>query len=88
LYLAAPLLLACVPPSHGAESRPKVAVAAFGLYGDQRVFESEATRAAKIVADRFGSSSVVVHSNTMHREGANSETLTAALQTISKTNGR
>jgi tetratricopeptide (TPR) repeat protein len=85
LYLAAPLLLACVPPSHGAESRPKVAVAAFGLYGDQSVFESEATRAAKIVAARFGSSSVVVHSNTKHREDANSETLTAALQTISKT---
>src|SRR5262249_32870500 len=40
--------------SHGAESKPKVAVVAFGLYGDQSVFESEAKGAARIVADRFG----------------------------------
>jgi tetratricopeptide (TPR) repeat protein len=85
LYLVAPLLLTCASPSHGAESRPNVAVAAFGLYGDQSVFESEASRAAKIVADRFSSNSVVVNSNAKHREDANSETLTAALRSISKT---
>jgi tetratricopeptide (TPR) repeat protein len=85
LYLAAPLLLACVPSLYGAEYKPKIAVVAFGLYGDQSVFESEATHAAKILADRFGSSSVIVNSNTKHREDANSKTLAAALQTVSKT---
>ncbi len=85
LYLAAPLLLASLPAAQGAEIKPKVAVAAFGLNGDQSVFESEATRAAAIAADRFGSSSVVVHSNTKRREEANAETIAATLLSASKT---
>jgi tetratricopeptide (TPR) repeat protein len=84
LYLAAPLFLASLPAVHGAEFKPKVAVAAFGLDGDQSVFESEATRAAKIVADRFGSSSVTVRSNTKRREEANAETVAATLQSAAK----
>jgi len=35
--------------SQGAESKPKVTVVAFGLFGDQSVFESEAKGAARIV---------------------------------------
>jgi Flp pilus assembly protein TadD len=89
LCLAAPLLLAQVPASHGAESKPKeskpkVAVAAFGLDGDQSVFESEATHAAAIVAGRFGSSSVTVHSNTKRREDANLDTVKSTLQSVSE----
>jgi tetratricopeptide (TPR) repeat protein len=72
-FLAAPAAL-------GAESKPKVAVVAFGLDGDQSVFESEATKAAKIAADRFGSSSIAVHANTKSREDANAEKVVAALQ--------
>jgi tetratricopeptide (TPR) repeat protein len=76
--------LAGLPASRGAEYKAKIAVAAFGLNGDQSVFESEATRAAKIVADRFASSSVTVHSNTKQREEANAETVAATLQSVSK----
>jgi tetratricopeptide (TPR) repeat protein len=84
LCLAAPLLLAGLPASHGAESTAKIAVAAFGLDGDQSVFESEATRAAKIVADRFATGAVTVHSNTKRREEATAETVAATLQSVSK----
>jgi tetratricopeptide (TPR) repeat protein len=82
--LAAPLLLAFMPAAYGGEIKPKVAVAAFGLDGDQSVFESEAAKAAKIVAERFGSSSVTVRSNTKHREDANAETVASTLQSVAK----
>ncbi len=71
--------------SHGAEFKPKLTIAAFGLYGDQNVFESEAKRAAGIVADRFPGSSVIVHANTKSREDANFQVITATLQSASKT---
>jgi tetratricopeptide (TPR) repeat protein len=83
--LAAPLLLTFLPAAHGGEIKPKIAVAAFGLDGDQSVFESEATKAAKIVAERFGSSSVTVRSNTKHREDANAETVASTLQSVAGT---
>jgi Tfp pilus assembly protein PilF len=87
--LAVPLLLAAAPASHGAEtspgSKPKIAIAAFGLDGDQSVFESEAKRAAAVVSERFGSDSVIVRSNTKHREDANTETVAATLQSAAKT---
>jgi tetratricopeptide (TPR) repeat protein len=83
--LAVPLLMAALAAAHGADARPKVAVAAFGLYGDQGVFESEATRAANIVADRFGGGPVSIHANTRSREDANAETIAAALQSVSRT---
>ncbi len=90
LSLAAPLLLTLLPVSHAAESKPnefkpKVAIAAFGLDGDQSVFESEATRAAKIAADRFGSTSVTVKYNTKSREDANGDTIAAALKSAAST---
>jgi len=83
-WLAASVLFALTFASNSAEFKPKVVVAAFGLYGDQGVFESEANSAARIVADRFGSSSVIVRANTKHRDDANLETVAAALQSASK----
>src|SRR5262245_12614166 len=70
--------------SQGAESKPKVAVVAFGLYGDQSVFESEAKGAARIVADRFGGGPVIVRANTKGRGDTTVETVTATLQTAAK----
>lgn len=91
-YLAAPLVLACLPAAYGAgsqpeagpDSKPKVVIAAFGLDGDQSVFESEATKAAKIVADRFGSTSVTVKSNTKKLDEANDETVAATLKSLAE----
>jgi tetratricopeptide (TPR) repeat protein len=76
------LLFAFLPAAHGGEIKPKVAVAAFGLDGDASVFESEATRAAKIVAERFGAASVTVRSNTKRREDANAETVASTLRSV------
>jgi tetratricopeptide (TPR) repeat protein len=84
LRLAVPFLLDSLAAAHGAEFRPQVAVVAFGLNGDQSVFESEATKAAKIVADRFGSGSVTVRANTKRREDANLETISATLKSAAE----
>src|SRR6266852_1270260 len=83
-WLAASLLFALSSASHGAAFKPKVVVAAFGLYGDQGVFESEANGAARIVADRFGGSPVIVRANTKRREDANLEMVAATLQSASE----
>lgn len=92
LALAAPFLAAGVALTSAADagqdaggSKPKTAVIAFGLYGDQSVFESEATRAAKLVAERFASSSTIVRSNTATRDDANADTLTATLESVGGT---
>src|SRR3954470_20033838 len=50
--------------AQAADAPRKVAVMSFGLFGDQGVFKSEATDAAKIVADRYGGNPVVVQYNT------------------------
>jgi hypothetical protein len=68
-----------VGPARAAEGGAKVAVVAFGLFGDQSVFESEANGAAKIMADRFGGAPVIVRSNTKSRTEATPESLTVAL---------
>ena len=61
LFILAPLFGVL----HAAESTPKVAVVAFGLFGDQGVFEREASAAASIVASRFGNGGpVIVRANT------------------------
>jgi hypothetical protein len=66
--------------SHGTEFKPKMTVAAFGLFGDQSVFESEAKGAAQIVADRLGASPAIVRANTRNREDATSDKVMATLQ--------
>src|SRR5262249_7855787 len=73
------------PAAHGVELKPKVTVVAFGLYGDQSVFESEAKGAARIVAERFGGGPVIVRANTKRRQDATVETVAATLQSAAKT---
>src|SRR5215467_87083 len=53
--------------SISAAENPNVTVLAFGLYGAQSVFESEAKGAASIVAQRLGANSVIVRANTKTR---------------------
>src|SRR5262252_8450781 len=48
-------------------ANPNVAILAFGLFGAQSVFESEAKGAASIVAQRMGADPVVVRANTKTR---------------------
>jgi tetratricopeptide (TPR) repeat protein len=84
LCLAAPFLLASLPAADGAEVKTKVAIVAFGLNGDQSVFESEAKKAAKIAADGFGSSSVTVHANTKRSGDVNAATVATALKSAAE----
>jgi hypothetical protein len=78
--------LALVPAfaARSAESGPKVAVVAFGLFGDQSVFESEAKGAARIVAERFGGNPVIVRANTRSESDATVEALATALDSAAK----
>ena len=80
------LFLAFVPApaAHGAAFKPKIAVVAFGLYGDQSVFESEAKGAARVVAERFGGTPVIVRANTKRRHDATVERVAATLQSAAK----
>lgn len=86
LLAAALIALFFIPAfaARAAEAGPKLAVVAFGLYGDQSVFESEANGAAQIIADRFGGSPVIVRANTRSRTDATVETLAAALDSAAK----
>jgi tetratricopeptide (TPR) repeat protein len=77
------LLLAFAPAS-ASRGAPQAKVVAFGLFGDQSVFESEAKGAAQIVASRFGGGPVIVRANTKSSEEATSETLAATLQSAAK----
>ena len=84
--LGAPLIalvLTIVPavsPVHAAEDAPKVSVVSFGLFGDQGVFRSEATGAARIVAGRFGNGAVDVRYNSKKGGRATIQALAASLQ--------
>ena len=84
--LGAPLIalvLTIVPtvsPVQAAEDAPKVSVVSFGLFGDQGVFRSEATGAARVVAGRFGSGPVDVQYNSKKGGRATIEALAASLQ--------
>jgi hypothetical protein len=73
-----------VSPAHAVEDVRKVSVVSFGLFGDQSVFRSEATGAAKIVADRFGDGPVDVQYNSKKGGKATIETLATSLQTAGK----
>src|ERR1700704_5973521 len=78
------LLLALLASVSQAAPSPKVVVVAFGLFGDQSVFESEANGAARIVANRFGNGPVIVRANTKTRGDATVRTLAASLQSAGK----
>ena len=71
-------------PAHAVEDARKVRVVSFGLFGDQSVFRSEATGAAKIVASRFGHGPVDVQYNSKKGGKATIETLATSLQTAAK----
>jgi Peptidase C13 family len=81
LFLAIASMLAA---AHAVEDARKVAVVSFGLFGDQGVFRSEATRAANIVASRFGGDPVIVRFNTRKGGSATVASLAAELQTAAK----
>src|SRR5580700_11754589 len=59
------LFLACASFPAGASA--KVTVLAFGLFGSQSVFESEAKGAADVVAHQLDANSVAVRANTKRR---------------------
>jgi hypothetical protein len=65
--------------SPSAAFKPQVAVAEFGLYGDQSVFESEATRRC------FASKSITAGANTKRRDDAHLKMTATTLQWVSKT---
>jgi len=73
-----------------AQANPNVAVLAFGLFGAQSVFKSEATGAASILAQRLGASAVVVRANTKARSDVTiasvGDALVAAGQTMDREN--
>ena len=61
------LMVFLASASLSAQANPNVAVLAFGLFGAQSVFQSEATGAAGIIAQRLGAKPVVVRANTKTR---------------------
>jgi hypothetical protein len=65
---------------HAVEDARKVSVVSFGLFGDQGVFKREATGAAQVVANRFGSGAVNVQYNSRKGGGATIEGLARSLQ--------
>src|SRR5580704_10601738 len=67
-----------------AEANPNVTVLAFGLYGAQSVFESEAKGAASIIAQRLGANPVVVRANTKTHGGVTVASIGAALQSAAE----
>src|SRR5215472_10337191 len=81
------LALAFVPLGavvNAADDLHKVAVVSFGLFGDQRVFQSEATGAAQIVASRFGADPAIVKFNSKKGGDATTASLAATLQATAK----
>jgi hypothetical protein len=69
-----------VSPVHAVEDARKVSVVSFGLFGDQGVFRSEATGAARVVAGRFGGGPINVQYNSKRGGGATIEGLAMSLQ--------
>jgi len=90
--VAAAVMLAtlALPGTAGAAQKQaaddvhKVSVVSFGLFGDQRVFQSEATGAAQIVANRFGGDPVIVRFNSKKGGDATTASLAATLQATAK----
>lgn len=69
---------------HAVEGTGKVGVVSFGLFGDQGVFKSEATGAARVVAARFATGPVDVEYNTRRGGNATIEGLDRALQAAAR----
>src|SRR5437762_6710618 len=84
--LGAPLIafILTVAPSvstvHSVEETRKVSVVSFGLFGDQGVFGSEVTGAARVVAGRFGGAPINVQYNSKIGGAATIEGLAMSLQ--------
>jgi hypothetical protein len=75
----APVLLLVSAATAGAN--PKVTVLAFGLFGAQSVFESEAKGAADIVAHQLDANAVIVRANTKKRGDVTVASIEEELQT-------
>ena len=71
-----------VLPVDAVEDAGKVGVVSFGLFGDQDVFRSEATGAARVVASRFETGPINVEYNSKNGGSATIESLTKSLQTV------
>ena len=69
-----------VSPVQAVEDAGKVGVVSFGLFGDQGVFRSEATGAARIVAGRFETGPINVEYNSRRGGHATIEGLASSLQ--------
>lgn len=69
-----------VSVSFSAGAQPNITVLAFGLFGAQSVFESEARGAAGIVAQRLGANMVIVRANTKTRGDVTIASIEDALQ--------
>jgi hypothetical protein len=84
------LMVFLASASLSAQANPNVAVLAFGLFGAQSVFQSEATGAASIIAQRLGANPVVVRANTKTRGDVTvasiGDALAAAGQTMDREN--
>jgi Peptidase C13 family len=76
------LLLVCT--SIPAAASPKVTVLAFGLFGSQSVFESEAKGAADIVAHQLDANSVVARANTKRRADVTIASIEDTLQSAAE----
>jgi Peptidase C13 family len=66
--------------SMSAAENPNVTILAFGLFGAQSVFESEAKGAASIIAQRLAANSVIVRANTKTRRDVTIASIGDALQ--------
>lgn len=81
LLVSLPLIMPA--PGSAAESS-KIAVLAFGLFGGQSVFESEAKGAASIVAQRLGAIPVAVRANTKTRADVTVASIADALRSAAE----
>ena len=69
-----------VSPVHAVAGASKIGVVAFGLFGDQGVFRSEATGAAQVIALRFETGPVSVKYNSRQGGEATIDGLARSLQ--------
>jgi Peptidase C13 family len=67
-----------------AGASPKVTVLAFGLFGAQSVFESEAKGAAGVVAHQLDTNAVVVRANTKTRGDVTIASIEKELQSVAQ----